>query len=449
MERRIFLTIIRLFVIFIGLTLLGALFVVGPRLELLRVLLVIAVTGGISVLIAVRTAKWVARPVADAEELLKKIEAQNRLEHPAAKSDSEQLARGVTSLASLLDKTIDQLQDTNSSQAAMLRAIPCAVVAVDSNKKILMANSMAKNFFEMDDCEGRYFIECVRQASMERLIDAAIQGEKTIEEERQAVSMAGEFFYRINVAPIKKKDLVTGAVLMAQDITGIKQVELMRRDFAANVSHELKTPLTVINGFLETIKTEKDLDENTRGRFLDIISLETERLSRLIEDILSLSEIETGNLSRVETVEVDDCVFRSVELLLGKAKEKNISLESSLLFGGCVQGNPDRVSQMAINLIDNAIKYTPQGGRVFVSTKQFGDNCILTVEDNGIGISLEDQRRLFERFYRADKSRSRELGGTGLGLSIVKHIASSMNGNVTVSSAPGRGSVFTVVLPVS
>lgn len=450
MEKRIFLTIIRLFLIFIGLTLLGALILVGPTEALLQIVLVIGITGGVSILIAVRTAKWVARPVADAEELLKKIEDQNQgMEQYTPAGDSGQLARGVTSLASLLDKTIDELQDTNGSQAALLRAIPCAVVAVGRDKRIIMANNMAKSFFEMDDkCEGRHFIECVRQASMERMLDTAISTEKPIEEERQVVSMAGEFFYKINVAPIKKLDRVTGAVLMAQDITDIKHLELMRRDFAANVSHELKTPLTVINGFLETIKTEKDLDEKTRLRFLDIISLETERLSRLIEDILSLSEIETGNLSRLERVTVDECIERSLELLLGRAKEKKITLESSLLFGGTVLGSADRVSQMLINLIDNAIKYTPDGGRVFVSSLKTGDNCMITVEDNGIGISMEDQRRLFERFYRADKSRSRELGGTGLGLSIVKHIVSSMNGNVTVNSAIGRGSVFTVVIPI-
>ncbi|MEI6102186.1 MAG: histidine kinase dimerization/phospho-acceptor domain-containing protein, partial [Eubacteriales bacterium] len=396
----------RLFLIFIGLTLLGALIFIGTAPTLLQIVLILLIAGGISILVAVRTAKWVAKPVADAAEFLAKMEAQNQeLKQSAVKSDSELLARGVTSLASLLDRTIDELQDTNSSQAAMLRAIPCAVVAVGRDKKIMMANSMAKSFFEMDeDCEGRYFIECVRQVSMERMIDAAIAAEKNVEEERRVLSVTGENFYKINVAPIKKMERVTGAVLMAQDITDIKHLELMRRDFAANVSHELKTPLTVINGFLETIKTEKDLDEKTRARFMDIISLETERLSRLIEDILSLSEIETGNLSHLEQVNVDECLRRSLELLRGRAKDKHIQLETCLEFGeNTVLGSADRVSQMAINLIDNAIKYTPEGGRVFVSTKRIESNCMITVEDNGIGIGMDDQRRSFERFYRADK----------------------------------------------
>jgi len=322
---------------------------------------------------------------------------------------------------------------------------------VDREKKVVMFNTMARDFFAMpEDSEGKYFIECVRYVSMEKMIDAALATKKNVEEERPIFSLESESIYRITAAPIKIQNKVSGAVLLAQDITDIRHLEMMRRDFAANVSHELKTPLTVINGFLETIKTEKDLDRETRDKFLDIISLETDRLSRLIEDILTLSEIETGTISRLENVHVDEQIIKSVQLLQKKAQEKNILLETNL---NCpkavVLGSADRVTQMAINLIDNAIKYTTDGGRVTVGTNKTGEHCMVTVEDNGIGISMEDQRRLFERFYRADKSRSRELGGTGLGLSIVKHIVSSMNGRVLVKSAPGKGSVFTVILPLA
>lgn len=451
MEKNIYFAIIRIVFFACGLIVLFAILLIGPGDVLMQLCAIVIVAVFFSALFAWGTARKAAKPVTDTAKLLKKIAVQSGgLEITLDKKDTEQLTAGVNNLALLLDKTIGELSETNSSLTAMLKAIPCAVVAVDRDKKIVMTNTMAAHFLGLDeDSEGRYFIEIVRNASLETLIDTAIASGKNVENEMPVAGTDGGSIYNINVAPIKNENRVTGAVLLAQDITEIRQLERMRRDFTANVSHELKTPLTVINGFLETIKNEKDLNGQTRDRFLDIISLETDRLSRLIGDILTLSEIEAETLSRIENVDVDECIESSAQLLLGKAKEKHITLESSLDCGRCnLLGSADRVSQMAINLIDNAIKYTPEGGKVSIAANKTGNNCIITVEDNGIGISIKDQRRLFERFYRTDKSRSRELGGTGLGLSIVKHIVSSMNGSVSVKSQLGKGSVFTVMLQI-
>lgn len=448
MERNIYYAILKIVLITCGLIVLFALLLVGPGDVLTQLCAIVIVAVFFSALIAWGTARKVARPVTDTARLLKNIAVKSGgLEITLDKKDTEQLTTGVNSLAMLLDRTIGALSDSNSSLTAMLKAIPCAVIAVDRDKKIVMTNNMATRFLRLES-EGRYFIESVRNASLEKMIDDTIATGRTTANEMPLQAAEGEFYYSISVAPVKNENRVTGAVLLAQDITEIRHLERMRRDFTANVSHELKTPLTVISGFLETIKNEKDLSEQTRERFLDIISLETERLSRLIGDILSLSEIEADNLSHTENVDIDECISSSLQLFLEKAKEKNITLESDLKSGRCkVSGTADRISQMAINLIDNAIKYSKNGGEVSVKSYKAGNNCVIIVEDNGIGISLKDQRRLFERFYRADKSRSRELGGTGLGLSIVKHIVSSMNGSVAVKSEPGKGSVFTVMIP--
>lgn len=451
MEKNIYAAIIKIVLFACGLIVCFALLLVGPGDVLIQLCAIVVVAIFFSALFAWGMARKVARPVTDTARLLKKIAVQSGgLEITLDKKDTEQLTVGVNSLAVLLDKTIRELSGSNSSLTAMLKAIPCGVIAVDRNKKIVMANNMVRRFFGLhEEAEGRYFIESVRNASLEKMIDETMAAGKNTEDEMHAAASEGASIYKITVAPIKNESKVTGAVLLAQDITESRQLERMRRNFTANVSHELKTPLTVIKGFLETIKNEEDLNDQTRDRFLDIISLETDRLSRLIGDILTLSEIEADTLSRVEKVYVDECIASSVELLRGKANDKDILLSVSLHCGeNTVSGSADRVSQMAINLIDNAIKYTPAGGKVTVATNKTGNNCIITVEDNGIGISMKDQRRLFERFYRADKSRSRELGGTGLGLSIVKHIVSSMNGSVSVKSTPGKGSVFTVKLPL-
>ncbi len=448
MRKNIFLSILKIICFAAGIILLVALIWIGPGESMLRLSIIVLATVLVCILLARRAASKVSKPVEETVRLLSRFADESA---PKKQEDEAQrLALGVNSLAGMLDKITLELNHSNSSLKAILKSIPCAVVAVDRDKKIVMYNDMARDFFAIpEDAEGKFFIERVRYVSMEKMIDRALSTKKNVEEERPIVSLDSESIYKINAAPIKIQNKVSGAVLLAQDITDIRHLEMMRRDFAANVSHELKTPLTVINGFLETIKTEKNLDKKTRDKFLDIISMETDRLSRLIEDILTLSEIETGVLSHVENVNVDERIGKSVELLRKGAEKKNITLEKNL---SCpkitVRGNADRLTQMAINLIDNAIKYTPEGGRVTVSTSKSRENCMITVEDNGIGISMEDQRRLFERFYRADKSRSRELGGTGLGLSIVKHIVSSMNGRVQVKSAPGHGSVFTVIFPI-
>jgi two-component system phosphate regulon sensor histidine kinase PhoR len=240
-----------------------------------------------------------------------------------------------------------------------------------------------------------------------------------------------------------------GAVLLIQDITEMKQLEEVRKDFVANVSHELKTPLTSIQGFIETLQNGALENRETAYKFLNIIQLESDRLSRLINDILSLSELESGKGSKlIEKINLVEIVQETLEMMKSYAKTKQISIGSVFACNPIwIQANRDRVKQMLINLIDNAIKYTLEGGSVTVLVEELGDKVVLRVRDTGIGIAKEHIPRIFERFYRVDKSRSRSQGGTGLGLAIVKHIILSMKGRIEVSSELGKGSEFIIHIP--
>jgi two-component system phosphate regulon sensor histidine kinase PhoR len=250
---------------------------------------------------------------------------------------------------------------------------------------------------------------------------------------------------------------VVGAVLVLNDVSELRRLEAIRRDFVANVSHELKTPLTAIRGLVETILDDPEMPVDVRQRFLERIEEQTQRLSTLVTDLLTLSRLESESSRRErEVVDFRGVVDSSVRRLRGVAEGKGIHLETA--FDGdalWVLGDEEQLRQMVDNLVDNAVKYTPEGGRVAVRLRAATEEgtgqteCLLEVDDTGIGIEPRHQERIFERFYRVDKARSRELGGTGLGLSIVKHIAKDTGGSVSLESRPGLGSTFRVRLPLA
>ena len=224
----------------------------------------------------------------------------------------------------------------------------------------------------------------------------------------------------------------------------------MRRDFVTNVSHELKTPLTAVRGFVETLLDDPATEPEIQQRFLGKIRHHTYRLSALVTDLLTLSRVESQGL-RAERRPMDlrEPTRASANLLASRAEEKGLTLHADLPDRALpVMGDVEMLRQVVDNLLDNAIKYTPQGGTVWLRLVENGDSAILEVRDTGVGLEPQHQQRIFERFYRVDRSRSRELGGTGLGLSIVKHVALAHNGNVSVQSTPGEGSTFRVEIPV-
>ncbi|HQU43849.1 MAG TPA: ATP-binding protein, partial [Pirellulales bacterium] len=243
-----------------------------------------------------------------------------------------------------------------------------------------------------------------------------------------------------------------GAVIVLNDVSRLRQLENLRRDFAANVSHELRTPITSIKGFVETLLDGALADRDDAERFLHIIARQADRLNAIIEDLLSLARIEkeaesgdisftVGRIDQVLQGAVQDCAVR--------AAERKIDVLLDCAGDVSARMKPDLLEQAVINLLDNAIKYSEPGGRVWLSGYCDAGQAVIAVKDKGCGIAEEHHSRLFERFYRVDKARSRKMGGTGLGLAIVKHIALAHRGDVTVESAPGQGSTFFVRLPAA
>lgn len=225
-----------------------------------------------------------------------------------------------------------------------------------------------------------------------------------------------------------------------------RHAENIRSEFAANVSHELKTPLTSISGFIETLQSGAVNDPEARDRFIDIIAIETARLKRLIDDILLLSDIESRMDNSDEKINVNMVTESVFTILEPIAYEKNITLHNEIDKAFTIKGSTDKFKQMLVNLIENAIKYGDEGGNVWIKSQETAFKKIVTVKDDGIGIAADDLDRIAERFYRVDKSRSKKVGGTGLGLSIVKHTAALFNGELVVKSEPGEGSEFSIVM---
>ncbi|MBQ3185100.1 MAG: hypothetical protein IJB54_03885 [Firmicutes bacterium] len=224
-----------------------------------------------------------------------------------------------------------------------------------------------------------------------------------------------------------------------------KEAELLRREFVANVSHELKTPLTSISGFIETLQAGASEDPEIRHKFIDIIAIETARLKRLIEDLLVLSDIENRRESDGSEFDIKTAIINTVEALRPISHAKNVTVITELEEGLLIAGSVDRFRQMMVNLIENAVKYSDEGGRIWVKAAKDSNKITVSVRDEGIGIAPEHHERLFERFYRVDKSRSKKAGGTGLGLSIVKHIAVLFGASLKVESQVGEGTEFFVI----
>lgn len=360
-----------------------------------------------------------------------------------------ELAHSLNEMTEELDKAIGDLKNENTKLETVLNAIGNGIIAVNNKMRIIMLNNKAKDILHLeDDALFSNVLTASRNASLESLLMKCIKEKSSFKKEVKTIEENKEIKLLFSVAPIERENKIIGAVAVIEDVTELRKLETVRSEFAANVSHELKTPLTIIRGFVETLKDGAINDDKKTEKFLDIISIETDRLSRLISDILYLSEIESDSI-KVEMNKLDlaESAKEVVNMLSHSAKEKGVSVEVISNESVFIKGNRDRIKQMIINLVDNAIKYTGMNGTVKVYVYNNNGYARLEVEDTGPGIPQKDLSRLFERFYRSDKSRSRELGGTGLGLAIVKHIALSHGGEVSVESKLKEGSTFKIRIP--
>jgi len=358
------------------------------------------------------------------------------------------LARSINILAGRLRKLKRRMAEETDLSRAVLNSMVDAVVALDASGRVRLVNQAAQETFGVSEaaCLGKSVVGLVRSVDLERLIKSVLSDGRDVVEE-MPLALDRERTFLIHVTPLA--DLGSGAVAILRDTTEAKRLERVRSDFFANVSHELRTPLTAIKGFLETLLNGSLEDQTATRHFLEVMNAEAERLSRLIDDLFLLSDIENRRRTiRREPVAVDVLIDRVRDMFDLTARERGIDLRTSVPAGlPPAWGDADLMTQLLLNLVDNAVKYTQQGGKVEVAA--FLDETrriVIRVSDTGVGIGEDDLPRIFERFYRVDKARSRAQGGTGLGLSIVKHIVETLDGRIEVASSPGRGSTFTVRL---
>jgi len=331
--------------------------------------------------------------------------------------------------------------DKNILLEAVIREMRTGVLVLDGAGKILYANPFFVNAFPVrGGVEGRPVKEIIQN----KILLGAILGFKNAPSggSDEIEVCEGERAFNIRIMPFKE-DGGSSLLLFLRDITEEKRVETIKKDFVANVSHEMRTPLASIKGYSETL-LDGDIDAKRRGEFLRVIDRQATRMSRIIDDLLMLSRLETERLYMVLTpVDLKELIISTVRGFEKQARDRDIELNTHIpedLPG--VSGDGGRIEQVLVNLLDNAIKYTPAGGSVRVSAGGEDGYARVDVSDTGIGIPPGDIARIFERFYRVDKARSRDLGGTGLGLAIVKHIIQGHNGKLHVESTPGHGSTF-------
>lgn len=348
-----------------------------------------------------------------------------------------------------LSEAMSALQSRNSELEAILNSMINGVIAIDSKRQILLINKFCFDLLQLPFdhvVENESMYKIIRNEEVAKMIEEAIEKGLYASKELNYVHL--DKILRIYVNPIKGTEGdILGSIVVLQDVTQIRKLELMRSDFVSNVSHELKTPLTSIKGFVDTLKSGAIDQRETALRFLDIIDIESDRLYRLINDILTLSEIERMDKeTELTSVLVNDVAKEVAEMVKLRADEKRIDLILEASDEVWVKANRDRIKQLLLNLVDNAIKYT-ETGFVKITLNQNDKETIMRVEDSGVGFTEEHKERLFERFYRVDKGRSRQHGGTGLGLSIVKHIVLLYKGQIAVESKPTVGTAFVIKIP--
>ncbi len=410
----------------------------------------------ISVVIAIVSVRYAINVRKYLREIIEVSKRVSNNEHHArmdlgGNGELGEFAKNYNEMIKSLYNTFDELEYKNLQLRSILKSISNGILAIDIEGNILLINDEAK---KMINCpkevmvEGRNISFAIRNNLILKQI-MMFMGSKV--NEKTIINMEDGRFLRIKLDPVylqNNKSIVIGSIVNIEDISERVRAENMRKDFVANVSHELKTPLTSISGFAETLKLNENIDKETRNRFLTIIDGEANRLRRLIEDILTLSFIENDKKEEKEAINLYSVYRRVEDMLMISARTKNISLNCDADETIKIAANADYVKQIILNLVDNAIKYTPENGNVNVKIFADKDDAVIKVSDTGMGIPKEDQARIFERFYRVDKARSREIGGTGLGLAITKHIAMNLGGTISVESELEKGSTFTVRIPI-
>jgi two-component system phosphate regulon sensor histidine kinase PhoR len=376
----------------------------------------------------------------------------------------DELARVEQHLSEMSVKIRDNLQQVTAEKEkvdSILRCMIEGVLVLDPKGRVLVMNDQARSMFHVPggrDVEGVSVPEISRHPEVHRILEEVLTFDFAEQPYSKQVELDEDRWFRINAVRLRDtQSNLLGSILVFHDTTDIKRFESMRSDFVANVSHELRTPLTAIRGYVETLLRTPPADPDDGRQFLEIIDRHSERLSRLTEDLLILSDLESGKVQlTLQALDPAQLIQRVLEVFWDQAAKKTINLTHRVSPGlPRVAGDLDRLQQLFINLVDNAIKYTPAGGQVSLAAtfahRQNGHDAYIefAVSDTGPGIPEKDLPRLTERFYRVDKARSRDLGGTGLGLAIVKHIVQAHQGEIKIESALKKGTTVRVRLPAA
>ena len=390
------------------------------------------------------------KEISDAIERVAHGDLDFRLK-PTKSSVMKNLNEALNKMIAQLDEKIRTIDHQSREQQAVLQSMAEGVIAVDSNKNIITMNNAAHKLLGLDsnDVEGKKIKEIVKYKELRKIITHAIKSNELIEDE--IIIPPDDRYVQLHGTMLKNENGDTiGALVVLNDVTRLRRLEVVRRDFVANVSHEIRTPLTSIKGFIETLLDGAIEEPDTAKRFLKIMIKQSNRLNSIIEDLLALASIEESE--KRATVQFSESKIRkaidsAINVCLPRAQNKNITLRIKGDDKIRLVMNVTLVEQAIVNLIDNAVKYSAENTCVEIDSVLEKDESVISVKDEGIGIAKEQLPRIFERFYRVDKARSRTLGGTGLGLAIVKHIAKVHNGRVTVESEVGKGSTFKFIIP--
>ncbi len=388
------------------------------------------------------------------------------LDNPSNKSlpvqRGDKLGALEESLNELAHTLTSRLQDMTAEREKLQSILSCmmeGVIVLDTNGKVTLVNQMAQTMFNLPadtSVRGMSTVEVSRHPEMQALIQEVVEGDSGRNAFHRELTLGDDRWFAVNAARLEHSQQgLLGYVLVFHEVSELKRLEQIRADFVANVSHEMRTPLTAIQGYAETLLHSPPGDPKMARQFLGVVARHSERLGRLIDDLLALSDLEMGNVNvRRERVATRPLLERVLELFRDQAGRKHIRIRADAdAITPDILGDEDRLQQLLINLVDNALKYTSEGGEVRVHAglepRSDGDHpprLALTVSDTGCGIPEKDLPRLTERFYRVDKARSRELGGTGLGLAIVKHITQAHGGEMKIESRLGKGTRVSVYL---
>ncbi len=417
-----------------------------------RIATAAVVIGVLFLLIGYFLAYRVTNPITNMTEIARNVATgEYDLRLPDDREDEiGQLAVVINELARGAQGRIDELTESRNELEAVLAGLTEGVIAFDNNQRIIHINDAALKMLGLEHAQvaNSNFAEVHTAREIRQAVETCIS------EESNMIATVGYGGRSLECSVVITRDIQntnTGALMVLEDITERRHLEQVRSDFVANASHELKTPISAVRGLIETIIDDPNMPQETFTRFVERIRVQTIRLDNIVQDLLQLSRFDSDEREKsVTSIDLTGLLRQVYQAKMYDATDAGVDLQLDLQVDTLrVIGEAEGLNQMVTNLVDNAIKYSGEGGEVKIRLFKAGAMARIEVEDNGIGISTDERERIFERFYRVDRARSREQGGTGLGLAIVKHIAQSHNGSVKVDSQLGKGSTFAVRIPLA